>query len=111
MNELREIKSNTGSLSRLDKYLELPINTNMEEIVETMNIKINNLKLLQKDRHNNNPEVNKLKQILDLSNSKYRTYKLYKALANNNYVPVFGNNLNKAKNNISKYVNQMHRHL
>ena len=68
MNKLREIKSNTGSLSRLDKYLELPINTNMEEIVETMNIKINNLKLLQKDRHNNNPEVNKLKQILDLSN-------------------------------------------
>ena len=81
----------------------------MEEIVETMHIKLNNLKLLQKDRHTNNPEVNNLKQILDLSNSKYRTYKLYKALANNNYVPVFGNNLNKARNNISKYVNQMHR--
>ena len=66
MNELREIKSNTGSLSRLNKYLDLPINTNMEEIVESMNIKINNLKLLQKDRHTNNPEVNKLKQLLKI---------------------------------------------
>jgi len=87
MEELREVNTTTGSLSRVVKYMGLKQKSSSINILENIDEKLESIKQSMSDRFKYNPEVNEIKEILEIQNIKFRTFKLYKKLSNNNFLP------------------------
>ena len=109
MEELREVNTTTGSLSRVVKYMGLEQTSNNTyisiNILDNIDEKLESIKQNMSDRFKYNPKVNEIKEILEIQNIKFRTFKFYKKLSNNNFLPI---SLSRAQTNINKF-NQVHR--
>ena len=105
MEELREVNTTTGSLSRVVKYMGLKQTSSSINILDNINEKLESIKQNMSDRFKYNPKVIEIKEILEIQNTKFRTFKLYKKLSNNNFLPI---SLSRAQTNINTF-NQVHR--
>ena len=105
MEELREVNTTTGSLSRVVKYMGLKQTSSSINILDNIDEKLESIKQNMSDRFKYNPKVNEIKEILEIQNIKFRTFKLYKKLSNNNFLPI---SLSRAQKNINTF-NQVHR--